>query len=119
MSDQGAPVPPATTPLTPAQLKQQQTAQIMQAALRGGLPQFYANGFGIAQTATDVSLVLLTNGNPTGVLSISYTTAKTLLSDLDRALKNFERATNSSLKTAAELEPALEQMLKNEGTSKF
>lgn len=115
MTDQA----PKSAPIPQLQLEQLQIQQVMQGALRGGLPQLYANGFGIAQTASDVSVVLITNGNPTGVLSMSYITAKSLLADLGRAVSTFETAVKSPVKTSAEIDVDLKKLMENQNAKKL
>ena len=103
------------TPPAPDKLMvQHQIGELMQTALRGGVPQFYANAVGVAQTSSDVSLVLLVNGNPAGILSMSYTTAKTLTTELDKALNNFEKATGVVLRTAQDLDKDLRKIMTND-----
>ena len=96
-----------TTP-TPAQAQQ----QVVAAALRGGVPLIYANGFAIANTASDMSIILIANGNPAASVSMSYTSAKSLLFDLQNAINMFEQATGQNIKTINELTPGLEKAMK-------
>jgi hypothetical protein len=55
------------------------------------IPRMYANGFVIAQSNSDFSLVMMLNGAPTAVVNMSFTSAKTLGEELGKALNNLER----------------------------
>jgi hypothetical protein len=114
MTDQPSPPkpPPRPAPMTPAQLQRMQQQQMVQAALRGGAPVIYANGFAFAQTAADLSIVLFLNGSPTSTLNLSYAAAKSMISQLQRAVKNFEDASGQTLKTLEEITPELNKKLK-------
>jgi hypothetical protein len=90
--------------------KQQQLQQI-QIALQGGTPRFYANSVAVAQTASDIPLVLMANGSAVAVVNVSYITAKSLLADLQQTLTSFERATKSKIKTINEIAAEIEQSI--------
>jgi hypothetical protein len=91
-------------PLSPQDVERRNQEQLVQAALRmGTVPKFYANSFGIAQTSTDVSLVVLMNGQPVGTVSLSYITAKSLVADLGAVIDKFEKATGQKIKTIGEV----------------
>ena len=91
---------------------------MVQMALRGS-PRLYTNGIAVAQTASDVSLVLLTNENPTGVLSLSYTTAKTVVDELSKAIKNFEAGTDYKVKSIEELDKGLRTVMEKSDAKKL
>lgn len=74
-------------------------AQIIQSALAAAVPHIYANGFMVGQTATDMSVVLLTNATPGAVLHMSYGSAKSFVEDLQQAIKSFESATGQTILT--------------------
>lgn len=100
---------PKTTPqAAPVVLTQQQmqVAQV-QAMLRAPVPRIYANGLATVSTPSDVSLIFLQHGAPSGILSMSYATAKTLVKDLGNAIQTFETNSNQKVKdisdAAAEL----------------
>jgi hypothetical protein len=85
------------------------TAQI-QALMRAPMPRLYANGFGFAQTASDISVVLLHNNNPTGMLSMSYISAKSFLIDLGKTIEGIEAALKQPIPTMAEVAEELEKV---------
>jgi hypothetical protein len=85
----------------------EQQRQLLQTALRSPIPRLYANGFMIAQSASDMSLILLLNGSPVSVLSLSYITAKSLATDLSASLKAFEVAIGQEIKTVNEIVPKM------------
>ncbi len=114
MSDQ---TPKPGQPLPAAAWRQAQVAQqqaTVTAALRGAAPRFYANVVNIAQSASDVSLILMSNFVAVGVVSMSYITAKTLRKELDRAIGQFEKAVNQEVPTIEEIDKKLQKVM--EGT---
>jgi hypothetical protein len=76
---------------------------MLQAAVQGPIPKTYVNGFGIFYTPSDISLVLLLHNQPFQALAMSYTTAKSLVVDLTRAVNAIEASTNQTIKTIAEI----------------
>jgi hypothetical protein len=110
MSDQpgSRQIPSQQTPID-LQLAQQQ--QAVTAALRGGVPQAYFNGFAIVQTASDMSVILMSNGNPILTIGMSYITAKSLIPDLQKAIGTFEAASKQTIKTINELAPDLTKQM--------
>jgi|SRR5579872_2783974 len=52
----------------------------------------YANAFGIVQSASDISIILIQNGAPIGLLALSYQTAKSLGAHITRAVQEYETA---------------------------
>jgi hypothetical protein len=62
---------------------------LMQLALNGPVPRFYANHLGIAQTATDVSVVFVSNNSPVATVSLSYETITLVIDEMQRALTRF------------------------------
>jgi hypothetical protein len=83
------------------------TPQLLQAMLRTPMPRLYTNTIAIAQSASDLSLLLLNVNTPVGLVSMSYTTAKSLVADLGNSLKEYEDATKEKLKTTGEIAQAL------------
>jgi hypothetical protein len=111
MSDQPQrPSPPARTP---AQLHQAQQQAVVTAALRGAAPRLYANAVALVQTASDISVVLLSNFVAVGVVSMSYISAKTLRNELDKAIDNFEKAIDQQVPTIEEVEKKLRETMEN------
>jgi hypothetical protein len=107
---------PAPAPVSAEAARQQ---QIMQMALRGPVPRHYANGISVAMTPSDLSVVLLTNGSPTGVLSMSYITAKNLIDELTDAVKNFEKATSYKIKSVNEIDAELRKIMEGQNVAKL
>lgn len=83
--------------------QRRQIEQVIQGALLGPVPKLYANGFGLAQTASDLSVVLMLHGQPTAVLTMSYVTAKSLVTDVSSVLASYEASTKQQLRTIADL----------------
>lgn len=82
----------------------------MMALLRAPVPRIYSNGYAIASTASDISLVHLFNGMPVGISSMSYITAKSLVAELTQTLLDFEKAVKQEIKTMTEITEALGQV---------
>jgi hypothetical protein len=102
-----------------SELQAQQQMQVVQLALQGGVPRLYANQFAIAQSASDIALVILTNGAPTGVLNLSYITAKSLLHDLSSAVDSYEKVTKRKVKTIDEISPDLAKIAQEKNAKKL
>jgi hypothetical protein len=83
--------------------QRRQIEQAIQGALLGPVPKLYANGFGLAQTASDLSVILMLHGQPTAVLTMSYVTAKSLVADVSSVLAGYEASTKQQLRTIADL----------------
>jgi hypothetical protein len=94
-------------------LEQQQLQRKDLVAAIPTLPRLYANGFAIVQTASDISAILLINNSPIGILSMSHVSARSLANELDKAIKDFEIATEQSVKTINELSGLLSKMSKS------
>jgi hypothetical protein len=114
MSDQSSSAPKAT-PLTPLQMQQRQTAQAVTQALRGGVPLIYANQVAIAQTSSDITLIVMANSTAAATISMSYITAKSLIPDLTRAIETFESAYGEKVKTISEINPEMEKKMREQG----
>jgi hypothetical protein len=82
-------------------VRQQQ--ELLQAALRGPMPKFYANSFALVQGSSDLGLLLLLNNQPVGTVNMSYISAKSLLVDLSQVIDRIEKATGQTLKTMNEI----------------
>jgi citrate lyase beta subunit len=87
----------------PPEEQRRQLEQVIQGALLGPTPKIYANAFGFAQTAADISMVAIVNGQPISVVIVPYVTAKSLVADLSMVLERFEQATGQKIKTLAEI----------------
>jgi hypothetical protein len=77
----------------------------LQALNSGQVPKFYANGAAIASTATDLTMILMDGPVPVLAAALTYTTAKSLAHDLDRAIKNYEEKTGDKVRQISELAP--------------
>jgi hypothetical protein len=96
-------------PATPQSSNDETQQEFMMAALRAPLPRFYANGFMTAQTASDIALIMLLNGNPSAVLNLSYISAKSLALELEKAVTSFERTIDMQLPTIEETTKRIEK----------
>jgi hypothetical protein len=80
----------------------QEQIALAQSAYRMPIPRLYSNGFITGQTASDIAIVLLTNGVPSATLNLSYESAKSLVKDLSQVVKNHERVTGHPVTDIAE-----------------
>lgn len=74
-------------------------------------PVFYANGFTASMGVGDVVLVLDRNGEPSAVLNMSFTLAKTLALSLNQVIEALEQNTGTTIMTTHEI---AEKMGRNE-----
>jgi hypothetical protein len=103
----------------PSAAQEQQQRILMQQALRGPIPRFYANQCLVAQTSSDLSIVMTSNGVPGGTLSMSYETAKSLVRDLAKTISNFENATGREVQTIEEISLAMAKIMGGTNATKL
>jgi hypothetical protein len=99
---------PSSAP-TQIEIQQQEQLAIATAALRGAAPRLYANGFIVAQSNSDVSIIMLTNGSATSVLTLSFIAAKTLIGELTKAMTNLEEAIGETIPTMDEIQEKMKK----------
>jgi hypothetical protein len=105
--------PPATPTVSSGLLPPAQQQQLLQAALRSTqIATFYANSFGTGLTASDISVVLICNGNPTATVIMSYPSAKALVFMLQDTINKFETSTKESVKSATELQKEIDKVMR-------
>jgi hypothetical protein len=107
-SPTGRPQPPAVEAAKAQQL------QIMQTALRGAVPRFTANSCGVAQTASDLALVLISNNLPVATVNMSYPTAKLLSSELLKAIKKYEKLTQHEIEDYNQVANKMREQMEKE-----
>ena len=73
------------------------------------VPFYYFNGFELGASLSDFSLMLMVDGQPQSRLSLSFTTAKSLVAQLSEAVEYFEKATDQKLLTMSDVEAAFKQ----------
>ena len=100
-------------------VEKQRQAAITQAALNAPIPRLYANAHGVLQSSTDLSVVLVTNNQPVAILSLSYSTAKALAGDIDRAVKAFEKAAGIEIKSVEEMNKKMQELMTKEGAARL
>ena len=71
-----------------------------------GLPHIYTNGFQIALTNADVNLVLKVDNQPTHVVRMSFTLAKTLHQKMGATILKFEKATGRKMLVTTDVDEA-------------
>ena len=75
----------------------QQPNTTNRATYNANLPVIYTNGILVTLTVSDLSLTLTVNGQPTHILNMSLTTAKTLYSNINEALQDFQDKTKTKV----------------------
>lgn len=68
------------------------------------IPRFYMNGFVFGQSLSDVAMVVQTNGSPSTIVNMSFTTAKTLARDLGELIAKFEKTTSHEIMTMQDVQ---------------
>lgn len=76
------------------------------------IQNIYFNGFVLGLSNSDVNALLLLDGQPTGRLSMSFTTAKTLVKLLDELVSKLESVTNHTIMTHDEVAAGLQKLSK-------
>ena len=71
------------------------------------LPSMYFNGFQLGVTNSDVSGIMLLNGQPQLVMNLSYTTAKTLQQALSSIISDLEDVTGHEIMMTKEIDAGL------------
>jgi hypothetical protein len=87
----------------------QEVRQIESTLLSPLIPKLYANGFVCGQTLSDAFIVLQLNGLPISVLNLSLSSAKSLMSDLEKMVADYEHRTETEILTMAEVKDKLEK----------
>lgn len=72
-------------------------------ALEADVPRIYFNGFVNAFSAGDIMCVLERNGQPVGIMNISYTVAKTLSASLATLIARLEETSRQPIMTTHEV----------------
>ena len=85
--------------VTPSEQAQAQARAWMNAAV----PRMYTNGFVIGQSNSDYSLVMMLNGAPTAIVTMSFNSAKTLVEELGKSLKNLEKGLDQKILSMEEV----------------
>ena len=75
----------------------------LQNIINSPIPRLYANGFIIAQTHSDVSVVLMLNAAPSAVLSMSFISAKTLIEELTKSMNFLESSLEQKIPSITEV----------------
>lgn len=105
---QAATSAPVPTPNQDEERERQ--ARLIQTALNSPIPKFYANSFGLAQSSSDLSLVLLLNNQPVGTINMSYITAKSLVHDLNGLINSIEKAAKQEIQTIGQMTEHLQKV---------
>ncbi|PCJ55360.1 MAG: hypothetical protein COA73_13645 [Candidatus Hydrogenedentota bacterium] len=69
----------------------------------------YANGVMVGHTASDIAIILQRNGINDAVLNISFTTAKSLVGELQKAIKRIEEKTGHEIMTIQYIKEKMEE----------
>lgn len=84
--------------LTPEQLQEQARAW-----LHAPVTRFYTNGFAIAQSNSDVTLIMLLNGAPIAIANMSFISAKSLSDELGKTIKILEESIDQKIPNMNEM----------------
>ncbi|MBC6441367.1 MAG: hypothetical protein GDA49_13385 [Rhodospirillales bacterium] len=95
------------TRLPPEQVSTTKDATGHQAVQMLAIPTFYFNGIEIGSSLSDISVLLMTDGQPLAKLHMSFTTAKTMAENLGAGMAEFEKVTGHSIMTMGEVETRL------------
>ncbi len=76
------------------------------------IPNHYFNGYQIALSMSDMNIMMLLDGQPVARLSLSFTTAKSLAHDLNKAVESFEQATEHNIMMIEEVKTAFDKQQK-------
>jgi hypothetical protein len=79
------PTPSLIPQLTPEQLQEHARAW-----LQAPVTRFYTNGFAVAQSNSDITLIMLLNAAPIAIANMSFISAKSLSDELSKAIKTLE-----------------------------
>jgi hypothetical protein len=71
------------------------------------IPTLYTNAVTVGFSPTDLQLTATINGRPSALISMPFSTAKTLLNNIHRALTEYERRTGTKILDLAELHEKL------------
>jgi hypothetical protein len=96
--------------LSPTEIAQRQQQAMVQAAMRGSVQRFYVNNIYLALTASDINLVMFLNGAPIVNVSVAYSTAKQLASDLQKAINDVERGMEQQIKSLSDMQQAIQKV---------
>jgi hypothetical protein len=61
------------------------------------VPKIYANGIFVANTMSDITIALFQGRTGCGIVTMSFPTAKMLLSNLEACIKNYEKTTDQEV----------------------
>ena len=81
-------------------------------ALGSDVPRIYFNGFVNGFSSGDIMCVLERNGQPVGIMNMSYTVAKTLSASLAQLVGTLEETSNQPIMTTHEVAKLLENLPK-------
>jgi hypothetical protein len=104
----GVPTSSVPTPTQPNILQ-----QMMQAALRGAIPipRLHANSLAVAQSASDVAIVLFNNAAPVATINIPYMVAKQLVTELQTSIDRYQKAAGQEVKNVMEVDRELQRII--------
>ncbi len=78
------------------------------------VPKIYANSFACFQSNADVGVLFQQNGQPTAVLNLSFTLAKTLAEKLNQILVDFEDKTGNKIMTTTIIDEKIHSSVKKQ-----
>lgn len=97
-------------PVPPADAMQAQLQAVMQTAMAGGAPRFYANAVGVALTPADIVLTVLWNGVPACIINLAVSTAKGIGEDILAAVKEYERLSEQTVQATGQIGATMQRV---------
>lgn len=79
---------------------------VLSQVIGSDVPTYYANGFLSFMSHSDVGIVFQRHAQAVALLSLSYTTAKTLVTKLGALIQQLEERTGQSIMTTDEVDQA-------------
>lgn len=79
------------------------------------IPDIYFNGFQLGLSNSDINALLLRNGKPLAHLSMSFTTAKTLLVHLTSLMGKLEQVTDHKIMTTMQVDEGMKLLNTGDG----
>lgn len=83
--------------------------KIIKALTSDEIQKIYSNGFAVAHSNSDVSIILQQHATPVGVVNMSFTLAKSLAQRLSEMINDIENRTGTPVLSTFEIDAASEE----------
>ena len=98
-----------STPDQVEQQKQHQLQQVTAAVQDPAVPKLYVNGLTVGRSLSDLFIMIMNMGAPIGLVTMSFTTAKTLEEHLHRTLHELEKKIGKEFLTMDDIQKKLQE----------